>query len=94
MLQLLPQNNTLTPNTFVPREAVEHINSYIDKYKCSTLDVDISFMNIPDACYVSTVCSTKHFLKYPDGKITWKVTSALVPELNKNFELGNCSYSF
>jgi hypothetical protein len=38
------------------------------------------------------LCSTKHFAKYPDGKINWKISSKLIEELNKDFELGNNSY--
>ena len=75
MLQLLPKSSTLTPNTSNPREAVEIINSYIEKYHCANMSVDISFMNVLDACYVSTMCSTKHFIKYPEGKINWVISS-------------------
>lgn len=92
MLQVLPKNGTLTPNTSNPHEAVEFINSYIDKFYCETMRVDISFMNILDACYVSTICSAKHYVKYPQGKINWKISSELVKELNHKLELGNSDY--
>lgn len=92
MLQLLPKSDTLTPNTTNPGEAVEFISSYIDKYHCENMSVDISFMNVLDACYVSTMCSTKHYIKYPDGKINWKISSDLIRELNKGLELGNSEY--
>lgn len=92
MLQLLPQNEILTPNTSNPAEAVKHINSYIDKHCCENLSVDISFMNVLDACYVSTLCATKHFTKYPNGKISWKISSELIKNLNKDLELGNSEY--
>ena len=92
MLQLLPSSNILTPNTSNPQEAVEFISSYIDRYHCENMDVDISFMNILDACYVTTMCSTKHFIKYPEGKINWRVSSGLIREFNKDLELGNSSY--
>lgn len=92
MLQLLPQSNTLTPNSANPNEAVAYINSYIEKYHCENMNIDISFMNIVDACYVSTMCSTTHFIKYPNGKINWKISSDLVREFNKNLELGNSEY--
>ena len=52
MLQLLPQNDIVTPNTQIPSEAVDYINSYIDNYHCENMTVDISFMNVLDACYV------------------------------------------
>lgn len=92
MIQTLPQSNLLIPNSTNPTVAVESINSYINKYNCETLSVDISFMNILDACYVSTMCSTTHYIKYPNGKINWKISSDLVREYNKNMDLGNTSY--
>ena len=93
MLQLLPKSSTITPNTVNAKEAVNFINSYIEKYHCEKMSVDISFMNILDACYVSTMCSAKHYLKYPSGKINWKISSELITELNKPLELGNNSYT-
>ena len=92
MIQLLPQSELLTAVSLSPADAVEHINSYIEKHSCKKMSVDISFMNILDACYVSTLCSTKHYIKYPDGKIKWKISSELVKEFNKDLELGNVSY--
>ena len=93
MLQLLPQNDTLTPNITNPNEAVEFINSYIEKYHCEFMSVDLSYMNILDACFVSTMCSTKHFIKYPEGKISWRISSGLIRDFNKDFDLGNADYT-
>ena len=93
MLKRLPQlQETLTPNSVNPSEIVDYINSYIDSYSCKNMSVDISFMNVLDACYVSTLCATKHFTKYPDGKINWKISSETVREFNKDLELGNNNY--
>ena len=92
MIQLLPQSDALSPSSVNPAEAVDYINSYIEKHSCKKMSVDISFMNILDACYVSTLCSTKHYIKYPDGKIKWKISSELVREFNKDLALGNASY--
>ena len=93
MIQLLPQSKTLLPRSASPAEAVDFINQYIDKNPCSKMHVDISFMNILDACYVSTLCSTRHYIKYPNGKISWKVSSELVKEFNKDLDLGNAIYN-
>lgn len=92
MLQLLPSSDILTPNTSNPQKAVEIINSYIDRYHCENIDVDISFMNILDACYVTTMCSTKHYIKYPLGKINWKVSSDLINDFTGKLSLGNDRY--
>ena len=88
----LPTCDILIPNTANPKQAVEYINSYIDKTKCEEFSVDISFMNIIDACYVSTMCSTKHYIKYPEGKINWLVSSNYVQEFSNNMLLGNSKY--
>ena len=93
MLNKLPQlSETLVLNSVNPTENIEYINSYIDKNSCENLSVDISFMNVIDACYVSTLCATKHFTKYPKGRINWKISSELVREFNKDLELGNSNY--
>ncbi len=88
----LPTCDILIPNTKNPNQAIEYINSYIDKTRCEEFSVDISFMNIIDACYVSTMCSTKHYIKYPSGKINWLVSSELVKDFSKDMSLGNSEY--
>lgn len=92
MLKIQPQNITLRPNSANPKEAINYINSYIKENPCENVSVDISFMNVIDACYVTTLCSASHFVKYPQGKINWKISSELVREFNKDFELGNADY--
>lgn len=92
ILRLPQQEEALTPNSANPTEAVEYINTHIEKNSCEHLSIDISFMNVIDACYVSTICATKHFTKYPNGKINWKVSSKSVKEFNKDLELGNSNY--
>ncbi len=92
MLQLLPQSEILIPNTKNPAQAVEYINSYIEKTDCKNLNVDISFMNVMDACYVSTMCSTRHYMKFPEGKINWLTASDLTSEIIQPLSLGNSEY--
>ena len=89
--QLLPQSELLIISNSTPCEAVEYISSYIKDYSCEILSIDISSMNVLDACYVTTLCATEHYIKYPNGKITWIVSSELVKDFNKDLELGtNC----
>ncbi|MBE7704170.1 MAG: hypothetical protein E7Z89_09025 [Cyanobacteria bacterium SIG28] len=93
MLNKLPQlQNTLIPNCVSPTETVEYINNYIQANSCENMSVDISFMNVLDACYVTTLCATTHYIKYPQGKISWKISSDKVREFNKDLELGNSNY--
>jgi hypothetical protein len=90
--QLLPQNEVLIPNARTPNKAVECINSYIHDVRCENLTVDISFMNAIDSAYVSTMCSTSHYIKYPEGKINWIVSSKMAIDMTKFLQLGNSSY--
>ena len=93
-LPQLPETEILVPNTKNPNRAIEYINYYIDKTKCENMSVDISFMNVIDACHVSTLCSTNHFIKYPEGKINWIVSSKLTKDIGKSLDLGNTEYYF
>ena len=93
----LPQFTTgssvvLIPNTTKAENAIEYINSYIDRTDSNKLSVDISHMNIIDACYVSTVCSAAHFIKFPNGKIDWLVSSEEVKKYTRDMSLGNSEY--
>ncbi len=92
MIQLLPQDKTLKIVSNQPNETITSINDFIDNHFCENMSIDISSMNILDACYVSTVCSANHYVKYPDGKIKWKISSELVKEFNSRLELGNADY--
>ena len=92
MKQLIPQSETIIPNSYNPLEIVGALNDYIERYSCENMSVDISFMNIPDACYVSSLCSTTNYIKYPDGKINWKVSSQQVKEFTDSLNLGNSNY--
>ncbi len=92
MQQLLPQNDFLIPNSYEPEKAVEFINSFITDSECPNLSVDLSFMNMIDACYVSTMCSTSHYVKYPEGKINWLISSELTKSLMTDLGLGNSEF--
>jgi hypothetical protein len=94
MLQLLPQSNTIRINSVTADSAISTINKHIEEHFCESLCVDISAMNIIDACYVSTMCSTMHFIKYPQGKISWKVSSDKIEEFTNSLSLGNSDYHF
>ena len=91
MLKKIPQiENTLLVNSACPTEVIKEINSFIDNNSCENMSVDISFMNIIDSCYVTTLCATKHFSKYPNGN--WKISSERIKDFNKDYELGNNNY--
>lgn len=93
MKNLSPINDTLCIHNVNPTDAIEYIGKFIENNSCQFLDIDISFMNIVDSCYVTTLCSTKHYIKYPNGKINWRISSDMISDLNKEFNLGNTNYS-
>ncbi len=70
---------------------VASIKNYIEKHDCPYLSMDISNLNIIDASKVTILCSTYHWAKYPEGKISWKIASKEVKELINPLNLGNIS---
>ena len=92
MLQTLPQSDLLCPQCRCSDDVIKYVNNHIDNYDCETLSVDIANMNILDSCKVTTLCSTHHYIKYPNGKIVWKVSSMSVRDFKTDLMLGNSVY--
>lgn len=70
---------------------VESINNYIRDNDCPHLAMDISHLNVIDASKVTLLCSTFHWSKYPEGKISWKISSNDIKDLVNPLSLGNIS---
>lgn len=68
---------------------VESINNYIRDNDCPHLAMDISHLNVIDASKVTLLCSTFHWSKYPEGKISWKISSNDIKDLVNPLSLGN-----
>lgn len=68
---------------------VEEIKDYISKHDCPNLSMDVSHLNIIDASKVTVLCSTHHWAKYPNGKISWLINSPEVNALINPLNLGN-----
>ena len=75
-----------------PNINIDKINEHIKLCKSQNMTIDITRLNLMDACMVSTMCSTTHYLKYPQGKISWIVNSPKVEEYTKPMNLGNSHY--
>ena len=71
---------------------IDSFNKHIKKSNCEYMSVDISFLNIMDAMKVSTLCATNHYMKYPNGKINWYVSSPEVERFSAALNLGNSKY--
>lgn len=71
---------------------VNDIKKYISKNDCPNLSMDISHLNIIDASKVTVLCSTYHWEKYPDGKISCRTNSSELKDLVYPLNLGNISF--
>ena len=67
----------------------ESIKNYIKDNDCPSLSMDISHLNLLDASKVTVLCSTYHWAKYPDGKISLKTGSNALKDLIMPLNLGN-----
>ena len=92
MLQLLPQSQVVVPNGATAKEIIDNLEDYITNYSCETISIDISFVNVIDSSYITTMVSTMHYIKYPNGKISWVVSSDIVEDFVKDMNLGNSDY--
>lgn len=70
-------------------DLVENIKNYICEHDCPNLSMDVTHLNLIDASKVTIICSTYHWSKYPNGKISWKIKSNEIKNLIKPLNLGN-----
>ena len=70
MLQIIsPNENKIVLEPVNPEKNIDMLNNHILSANCKYLTVDITGLNVLDACRVSTLCSAQHYIKYPDGEI-------------------------
>lgn len=70
-------------------EKINEVKQYITNNDCQSLCVDISSLNMIDTTKICVLCSTFHFAKYPNGKITWYVKDEITRNLIKRLKLSN-----
>ena len=93
MLQIISQNDSkIILNNTNPETNIDMVNKYIKLCNCEYMTVDITNLNVMDACMVSTLCSTEHYLKYPEGKINWIINSEEVMDYTSDISLGNTCF--
>lgn len=94
MLQIIsPNESKIILDSINPEKNVALVNEHIKLSNCKNMTVDITGLNIMDACMVSTLCSAQHYIKYPNGKINWITNSKEVSELTADMILGNSEYT-
>ncbi|MBO6272404.1 hypothetical protein J6O48_06460 [bacterium] len=75
-----------------PQKNIDIINEHIKLSNCENMTIDITNLNIMDACMISTICSTEHYMKYPNGNINWLTNAKEVEEYTSSFKLGNSHF--
>lgn len=71
------------------KDILENFKSYINKYDCPEIVLDVSSLNVIDAARVMILSSTYHFQKYPGGKLKCKVPAKEVKEIISSFAPAN-----
>ena len=95
MLQVCTKDTFLIVlNSDIRNENLEKLNTYIQNSNSQYMTVDISSMNIIDASAVASIGSTMHYIKYPEGAISWIVNSTKVKEYTTSMNLGNSKFIY
>ena len=90
MLQIIsPKETKIILEAISPEENINMLKTHIKLSNCDNMTVDISSLNIMDACLISSLCSAEHYIKYPDGKIKWIVNSEDIENYTSETSLGN-----
>lgn len=93
MLKILSQNNTdLILNDINLEEIVKTIKDL--SHSNDLITIDVSKMNLIDACKISTLISTEQYIIDNKIHINWLVASPLVEEMSKPLSLGNSTYIY
>ena len=95
MLQVCTKDTFLIVlNSDTRNKNLEKLNTYIQNSNSQYMTVDISSMNIIDASAVASLGSTMHYIKYPEGAISWIVNSTKVKEYTTSMNLGNSKFIY
>ncbi len=93
MLQILSSKDSkIIVHTQSPQKNIDMIKEHIKLCNCKNMTIDITNINVMDACMISSVCSAEHYVKYPEGKINWIVNSKEVQEYTSSMFLGNSEF--
>ena len=75
MLKLLSQNpSTIKLKDSEPNKILNSLKEYMSSPESEFSTIDISDMNMIDACRISVLVSTEHYINHPTGKINWIVS--------------------
>ena len=93
MLKILSQNpSTIKLKDSEPNKILSSLKEYMSRPESEFSTIDISDMNMIDACRISVLVSTEHYINHPTGKINWIVSSNSVEKFVSPLGLGNSSF--
>ena len=93
MLKILSQNpSTIKLKDSEPNKILSSLKEYMSRPESEFSTIDISDMNMIDACRISVLVSTEHYINHPTGKINWIVSSNSVEKFVSPVGLGNSSF--
>lgn len=95
MLQIIsPKDSKIILENNTPQKNIDMVKEHIKLCNCEHMTVDITRLNLMDACMVSTLCSAEHYVKYPQGQIKWIVNTKDVENFTSDMGLGNNKFIY
>lgn len=93
MLKILSQNpSTIKLKDSEPNNILNSLKEYMSRPESEFSTIDISNINLIDACKISVLVSTEHYINHPKGKINWIVSSSSIEKFVSPLGLGNSSF--
>ena len=89
MVQNITKSRYIDFNCGDSEQILDRVRSYINKFDCPEMALDLSRLNILDAAKVMVLSSAYHYKKYPQGKVKCKVQSNNVKGLVSAFVTDN-----
>lgn len=89
MVQNITKSKYLDLNCGNSEQILDKVKTYINKFDCPEMMLDLSGLNILEAAKVMVLSSTYHYKKYPQGKIKCRVQSDNVKGLVSAFVTDN-----
>lgn len=71
---------------------IDSVEKHIKYTDCNYMTLDISKLNPLEASKIAVLCSTNHYLKYPQGIVDCIVKTTKMQEIIKPLTLGNMKF--
>ena len=84
--------NYFTPKGNSTDVMMNSVQEHIKDTDCHYMALDISSLNPLEASKIAAICSTDHYLKYPQGIVDCIVKTSKIENLIKPLTLGNMNF--